>query len=900
MVLLCGTGKRSEDLLISGVAPRGVIWRIDLRLRFSPFVILEELRSVEFRQIQGAASSRLMEFFEKARTVRLKSVHGKYLWADDQRYKVYQCKEPINVSAQWRVEHEEGSKVIRLRSSYDTYLTATDDQFLFGISGKKVVQSNPSSVNSTVEWEPIKENSRQFKLKTCHGNFLRANRTDKTATYPYKNSVCHDFPTRKHKHQDYLLWEVEIVWEKNKSSVSNGGSNHSESPERSVPPHRPYVPSANASLASNGDSHRGVRSDGSVTAHRPYVPSANMSSVSNDSRHRNENSDGLETPHRHHRPSTNVSSVSNDRRHRTESPDRIPHRAYVPVASRYTSSNSPLPHSNSVFDDDAHHRSTSAHSPPYSSASSQSAQAAYVPVSPQTVRISSRQEGRTIYYTLADNVEEAGHLDENSEWLSFNFRGHSLNALKKEIKKLLNTDEEVLLCTHHGVHSETIQLKLPTLPPNNAEMHIIVVKANSSLKSSKSGAKAVSKAGHEEHRGGEYSDERGASSCLMEFFENAKTVRLKSLHGKYLWADEDGYKVYQCKEPMNINAQWRVERVPGSNLIRLKSCHHTYLTAVDEEFLMGMTGNKVIQSKPSHIDSSVEWEPLKQNSRQFKLKTCHGNFLRANKAPTYPWRNSVTHDIPTRMQKHQDYLLWEVEIVWESNMSSVTNGGDHRSQSPDRLPTAHTPYVPIANRPISPLLDTSDSIYDDSRRSSSADSPPSSPSSSAPSHSSHMPYVSAPPRPVATPAHRPLQEGRIIYYAVADSVEQARHLADDSDWPSFNFRGHSLNALKKALRELLNIDEDILLCARHHSSNTYKLTLPTLPPNNAEMHIVVVKASSSNSGARYRRPDAVSEATEGNASPVSEASDGNAKAVSEATDTKHSDDGESDGSDDIC
>ncbi|KAL3690100.1 hypothetical protein R1sor_016409 [Riccia sorocarpa] len=168
----------------------------------------------------------------------------------------------------------------------------------------------------------------------------------------------------------------------------------------------------------------------------------------------------------------------------------------------------------------------------------------------------------------------------------------------------------------------------------------------------------------------------------MEFFEKAKTVRLKSWHGKYLWADEDGYKVYQCKEPMNIRAQWRVERDPDSRVIRLKSCHHSYLTASDEKFLLGMTGNKVVQTKPKKIDSSVEWEPIKENTRQFKLKTSHGNYLRANKAATPPWRNSITHDIPSRMAKHQDYLLWEAEIVWESNASSVSvlDSNDHRGE----------------------------------------------------------------------------------------------------------------------------------------------------------------------------------------------------------------------------
>ncbi|KAL3676848.1 hypothetical protein R1sor_026796 [Riccia sorocarpa] len=403
----------------------------------------------------------------------------------------------------------------------------------------------------------------------------------------------------------------------------------------------------------------------------------------------------------------------------------------------------------------------------------------------------------------------------------------------------------------------------------------------------------------------------------MEFFEKAKTVRLKSWHGKYLWADEDGYKVYQCKEPMNIRAQWRVERDPDSRVIRLKSCHHSYLTASDEEFLLGMTGNKVVQTKPKKIDSSVEWEPIKENTRQFKLKTSHGNYLRANKAATPPWRNSITHDIPSRMAKHQDYLLWEAEIVWESNASSVSvlDSNDHRGESPDRLAAPHKPYVSAENKPAlsDSVLSDSESVYeeDESRRSTFADSPPETPSSSGTtSHASHVPYVPTsarpvPSRPVSTPG--PRAEGRTIYYAVADNIEQARHLQDDSDWPSFQFKGHSLNALKTALQELLDIEDDILLCARQHSSNTYKLTLPNLPPKNADMHIIVVKASSSSSGARKNRKgttvseavdshangvqegvdgpvNAVEEASDGHANAVEEASDGHANAVEEASD----------------
>ncbi|BFI22213.1 hypothetical protein MPTK1_8g10120 [Marchantia polymorpha subsp. ruderalis] len=338
----------------------------------------------------------------------------------------------------------------------------------------------------------------------------------------------------------------------------------------------------------------------------------------------------------------------------------------------------------------------------------------------------------------------------------------------------------------------------------------------------------------------------------MEFFEKAKLVRLKSLHGKYLWADDDGYKVFQCREPMNVAAHWRVERDPDCAQIRLVSCHKTYLTASDDNFLTGMTGKKVVQSKPRHIDSSVEWEPIREGS-QVKLKTCHGNFLRANKALGPPWRNSVTHDIPHRMAKHQEYLLWEIETVFGTD---GTSSGALGSSHGGGLAAAHAAYVSSGAVSISNHSPTQlGTMIGDSDPMSDGSPPGQSPESSPPhrrpvygvSVSAHSAYVPSTPSPSVTAASATSKppEGRTIHYAVASDIEEARRL-DGSGWPTLNFKGHTLSALKKQLKEVLELDDDIYLCARHHTnSNLYELKLPTLPPNNAAMHIVVVKLSSS-------------------------------------------------------
>ncbi|CAI9768685.1 unnamed protein product [Fraxinus pennsylvanica] len=145
----------------------------------------------------------------------------------------------------------------------------------------------------------------------------------------------------------------------------------------------------------------------------------------------------------------------------------------------------------------------------------------------------------------------------------------------------------------------------------------------------------------------------------MEFFKKAKTIRLKSHHDKYLTADPNEESVIQDRPGWSKSVEWTVEIVEGAeNFIRFKSCYGKYLTASDMAFLLGMTGQKVVQTAPRELDSSVEWEPFMDGTK-VKLKARYGNFLRANWGLP-PWRNSVTHDIP---YTHNDWIRWEVDII---------------------------------------------------------------------------------------------------------------------------------------------------------------------------------------------------------------------------------------------
>lgn len=145
----------------------------------------------------------------------------------------------------------------------------------------------------------------------------------------------------------------------------------------------------------------------------------------------------------------------------------------------------------------------------------------------------------------------------------------------------------------------------------------------------------------------------------MDLFHRAKAVRLRSHHDKYLQAEDDEESVCQVRNGSSKNVRWTVEFL-DEGYLRLKSCYGRFLTASNIPFLLGMTGRKVLQTIPSKLDSSLEWEPIREGFH-IKLKTHYGNYLRAN-GGVPPWRNSVTHDIPQRSAT-QDWILWEVDIV---------------------------------------------------------------------------------------------------------------------------------------------------------------------------------------------------------------------------------------------
>ncbi|XP_022881820.1 uncharacterized protein LOC111398895 [Olea europaea var. sylvestris] len=287
----------------------------------------------------------------------------------------------------------------------------------------------------------------------------------------------------------------------------------------------------------------------------------------------------------------------------------------------------------------------------------------------------------------------------------------------------------------------------------------------------------------------------------MDMFHKAKAVRLRSAHDKYLTAEEDEESVTQDRNGSSTAAKWTVEFVENlDGIIRLKSCYGKYLTATNQPFLLGMTGRKVAQTLPQRLDSSLEWEPVREG-KFIKLKTRYGQFLRAN-GGLPPWRNSVTHDVPHRTAT-QDWILWDVHVV------EILVG-----------------QSPVA-KPPPPLVVQSDSFASNSI-------PPSTHSSEFASFSrqeSNDSLVSSPPKG---------GDGRLIYFHIADEQGQ---IDEGFEELCITFKGNEVQELAKRLEEELGID-DVVVCTRSPlNGKLYPLRLQ-LPPNNATMHVIVVSTSS--------------------------------------------------------
>ncbi|KAK1376512.1 DUF569 domain-containing protein [Heracleum sosnowskyi] len=195
------------------------------------------------------------------------------------------------------------------------------------------------------------------------------------------------------------------------------------------------------------------------------------------------------------------------------------------------------------------------------------------------------------------------------------------------------------------------------------------------------------------------------------------------------------------------------------NEVRLRSCHGKYLIAHDDEesVTQDRHGRKVLQTVPHRLDSSVEWEPIRDGENQVKLRTRYGEFLRANRGLP-PWRNSVTHDIPRRTAT-QDWIFWYVDVVEN-----------------------------VSFKPEQELIVHSDSFG------SSESSTPSTPSSFSGPESANS--------PASLPGKK--GDGRLIYYHICNEYGE---VDEDLDELVITFKGNGIDELTKRLEDETGLTE---------------------------------------------------------------------------------------------
>lgn len=690
-----------------------------------------------------------MEFFNKAKVVKLRSHLNKFLVADDDEQTVRQSRNGSSKKARWAVETVEGkSHVIRLKScSSGKYLTPSSEPFLTGLTGKKVIQDIQANKRDTsIEWEPIKEGD-SVKLRAKGGKLLRGN----GGTPPWRNSVTHDLPHRTAT-QDWVLWYVEVVdiavLESQESMASNLSSASSFS---SVPDISRVTADSRTSMVSfNGSPRVNTRQSGMEFFHK--AKAVRLQGFHNKYLVADDDEETV-------RQSRNASSSK----------------------ARWT--------------------------------------VEYVEKNPNVIRLKSCHG---LYLSATNEAFLLGMTgkkvkqypsgivpDHTTEWEpiredAFHVKLQTCDG--KFLRANGGTPPWRNSITHDVPHRTATQdwvlwaVDVVDISLSDTESVMSTMSSFSSVVDSYSGSPDTGSPGlgwvSPAHGSSlvvdsrSFNNKQAKSSTGMEFFRKAASVRLRSHHEKYLLAESDGASVLQDRNGAEKKAIWNVEFVDGfDTVVRLKSIYGKYLTASEDQVIIGFTGQKVVQSMPQKLDSSIEWEPIRDGF-QVRLKTRYGNYLRAN-GGLPPWRNSITHDIPHR---HHDWILWDVETV------------EARSEESPPSPPSES---------INPDLNSSSFSLRSSK--------------SGPTEGSDLSEISASKK-----------GGRMVYYTVADDDGNVDEGYEET---SFAFTGHGLEDLTLNLEEKTGID-DIIVCSRNPlNGKLFPLRL-ALPPNNAAMHVVVVPPTS--------------------------------------------------------
>ncbi|KAF3457461.1 hypothetical protein FNV43_RR02119 [Rhamnella rubrinervis] len=174
-----------------------------------------------------------MELFRNAKVVKLISYHVAYLRAGLDEESVIQGRNGTYPTASWTVEivSNSGSKpIIRLKSCYDKYLTASDLPLMLGWTGQKVFQTRPQDLGPSVEWEVDIISGNKVRLKNLSRNsFLRAN----GGILPWRNTVTHQIQNGE-SNNDWN-WDVQIVQRHSQSPAKSSTTEQEIKASTSVP-----------------------------------------------------------------------------------------------------------------------------------------------------------------------------------------------------------------------------------------------------------------------------------------------------------------------------------------------------------------------------------------------------------------------------------------------------------------------------------------------------------------------------------------------------------------------------------------------------------------------------------------------------------------------------------------
>ncbi|KAK3038589.1 hypothetical protein RJ639_027252 [Escallonia herrerae] len=805
-----------------------------------------------------------MEVFANAKVVRLRGHNGKYLHAEEDEESVTQTIKGSSMRCRWTVEFGYGN-TMRLKSCFGKYLTASGESVALRPTALKVLQTLPSQLHSSLDWEPIREGNR-VKLKTRYGKFLRSN--DKFWVY----GVTHGIPKRTFT-QNEIVWEVDVL----EILVSSPAPKpppklilHSDSfasSSESSSPSSNSTTSTSFSSQKSGDSLNSS-SPKRVDGRRIYYNVADEYEVDED----------VEWLRFITFKGNEVDDLTRKLEEETGLEDAVV-CSRSPLDGKLCPLLLQLPPKNSTMKVFVVHKGELCFE----------FMGILVTKKSFSCLLEMSSEISMDFFTKTGAVKLRSHLDKylvaddddkqtvrqsrngslrKSRWLVElvenkphvirlkSFHGGYLTASVHPFL-LGMTGNRVLHTTPYTMKDESIewepirdgfQVKLRAFggtylranggpPPwrnsvthddcesssprhnwvlwdvlgaevsEDESMHdyLSMVSSLSSVSDELAGLELGSPvsvySGSTPKSSMAKKSPLAISRPTMDLFANAKAVRLRGHHGKYLHAEEDEETVTQDRNGSSKKARWTVEFVeggPDSKIIRLKSCFNKYLTASNQHFLFGMTGQKVLQTLPRRLDSSVEWEPVREGGL-VKLRTRYGQFLRANGGPP-PWRNSVTHDIPQRTAT-QDWILWQVDVV----------------EIVVRSPAPGPPPKLVAVR--------SDSF---ATSESSSPSTHSTKSASFSRQESGDSLVSSPPKRV---------DGRIIYYHIADEFGG---VDEDVEGDSITFKGSSVDELTRKLEEETGL-QDIVVCSRSPlNGKLYPLHLQ-LPPNNVTMNVVVVQ-----------------------------------------------------------